>query len=910
MDAETKTYADQQIAETPRIRLRFACRLAQQGFHFAPARFGETHGETRWNTVATTDLEKIKGWLAAGKQLVMVSKSGKCAALDIDDWQACKAEGFESTWLDGTLRVNTPSGGFHVYLPWSADWEAFGDVRKADAFGSDGRLIAELKLDDSTVAAPGSFRRGSDDGKKCDGFYLPITDQKAVPCPDAPALAEWFKSHGKAKPKAEFTGSGEKWEFHPDFNTDDFLDWNESSLADGDTEGYHDGSYDLVLATCPLCGKPARPNSTQTNFVTKFKFGGTGYGFYCAACGVNTRQEFEEGMEHKYPDWTPWSQPIYRHDDTALLFADGAKAGLEVVEVVNGPDPEPETGADTQAAWENPKPENVVRGETLIEDGFRPIIPRDSFGNAVLDPRPKIRLPGADYLLSSTAEKLGECLADKPLFIRNDEIVMLRNRKLELVTPQAFRTLVEQYAVCYRQKKGPKETYEVNVTMEEGEARGILASLQFKRKLRTVKRLNLCRLPVWGEGSRLELLPEGYDLGSKTLTISNVPYADDMPLEEAKAAIDDLFGEFVFADGERSKAVSIAALVGMYAAQLLPPGSIRPSFVVTKNAEGAGATTLVNCVGVTILGEVLTGVKPADEDETRKLLTSAVREGRTLILFDNQKAKLSSASLEAFIGSPAWSDRLLGVNQTVSFPNLATVFVTSNGCTVSPDMRRRSLFIELHLEEERAEDRKFRRNLSFATLLSLRPKILAACWSLVRNWHEAGQPEPRRSSSTFDDWAKTIGGIVQSAGYGCALETARVADIADEDGDAMRTLVGMMEPGKRYAFGEIVTLCRKNGCFESLVGGAGDAMKKSEQITMGRLLGRYDHRTVGKCHFLIEGKKTHRKYYTDAPNRECGNVREYISPELGGKVLTGADGNTFPDIPTFPTPEIQPEDLN
>src|ERR1019366_9370140 len=52
------------------------------------------------------------------------------------------------------------------------------------------------------------------------------------------------------------------------------------------------------------------------------------------------------------------------------------------------------------------------------------------------------------------------------------------------------------------------------------------------------------------------------------------------------------------------------------------------------------------------------------------------------------------------------------------------------------------------------------------------------------------------------------------------------------------------------------------------------------------------------------------KYYTDAPNRECRNVREYISPELGGKALTGADGNTFPDIPTFPTPGIQPEDLN
>jgi len=305
------------------------------------------------------------------------------------------------------------------------------------------------------------------------------------------------------------------WKFHPDFETADFLDWNECSLADGDTEGTYEGSYDLMVESCPLCDKEARPNSTQTNFVTKFKFGGNGYGFVCCARGVNTRQEFGAKMAEEYPDWTPWQEPIYRHDDTDLIFADGAKAGFEVVDVGNDPDPEPETGVDTQATRENPKPENVVRGETLIEDGFKPIIPRDNFGNAVRDPRPKIRLPGADYLLSSTAEKLGECLATKPLFIRNDEIVMLRNRMLELVTPQAFRTLVEQYVVCYRLREGPKETYEVDVTMEEGEARGILASLQFKRKLRTVNRLNLCRLPVWGVGAGLNFSPKAITLGPR-----------------------------------------------------------------------------------------------------------------------------------------------------------------------------------------------------------------------------------------------------------------------------------------------------------------------------------------------------------------------------------------------------------
>ena len=125
-----------------------------------------------------------------------------------------------------------------------------------------------------------------------------------------------------------------------------------------------------------------------------------------------------------------------------------------------------------------------------------------------------------------------------------------------------------------------------------------------------------------------------------------------------------LLSEFWFADGERSKAVAVAALMGLYAAQLLPAGALRPCFIVTKNAEGAGASTLVSCAVVPIIGQLPTGVKSDDDDETRKALTAAVREARSVLLFDNQNSRLSSAALEAFISSPEWSDRLLGVNQT------------------------------------------------------------------------------------------------------------------------------------------------------------------------------------------------------------------------------------------------------
>lgn len=524
----------------------------------------------------------------------------------------------------------------------------------------------------------------------------------------------------------------------------------------------------------------------------------------------------------------------------------------------------------------------ACQGEVCLSERRNKSAPiRDEIQAALGDPRPKIRLSGDNWLLSETAAALGQHLAEKSLFVRNGEIVLLEGNELRSVSPQTFRTLVEKHIICYRQRIFNNASYEVNVTMRDDEARGIMASTQFTERLRSLKRLNSCRLPVVRDDRTLQLLPCGYDPASKTLTVNSVTYPEDMPLAVAVETINDLLSEFCFADGERSKAVAVAALMGLYAAQMLPEGVLRPCFIVTKNAEGAGASTLVSCAVVPIIGTLPTGVKSEDDDETRKVLTTAVREARVVILFDNQKSRLSSAALEAFISSPTWSDRLLGANQTVGGHNIATVFVTANGCTVSPDMRRRSLVIELHLEAELAEDREFRRTLDMPMLLALRPKILAACWSLVRHWHTQGQASPSRSHSAFSTWAKVIGGIVQAAGFACPFDTANVAVGADEDGEAMRRLVVAMQPGRRYTFAEVVQLCQSNECFDGLVGEGSAELRNASRVTLSRLLGRYENRLVKDCRFVIEGKGHTRRYRIEIGSDARSHAPHAVSIQSG-----------------------------
>ena len=103
--------------------------------------------------------------------------------------------------------------------------------------------------------------------------------------------------------------------------------------------------------------------------------------------------------------------------------------------------------------------------------------------------------------------------------------------------------------------------------------------------------------------------------------------------------------------------------------------------------------------------------------------------------------------------------------------------------------------------------------------------------------------------------AKIVGGIVETAGFGCALETPQIEAAADTDGADMRRLVEALamecEP---VAFKELVGIARKNGCFEWIIGITDNDLKPAETSRFGRLLARYDKRQVGIHHFLLEGK--------------------------------------------------------
>jgi hypothetical protein len=346
-DKPLEEWTDADHEKAAALRLEEARRLAMMGFSFAPCPIGGTHGIKDWPKLATTDVSQIEKWLREGYQLVMVPKRTLGTGLDVDGLKACLAMGFDLEWIKGCYRTRTPGGGRHIYLPWHPAFASLPPGAKIDIRSAEGGLVAEWKIEDSSVTAPWSFRSVGEDGSQTEGYYIPEV-RSILPCPDPKALVEWFLQHRAAKDSHPFSGPPEKWEFHPDFDMGDFLEYH------GCTEkcrGTVDGALHVEVEECPCCGKEAR-HSTLAAAISKLIFGGTGFGYVCFGCGISSREGLERRLAKDDPTFVPWQDFIYRHDDSALLLKDGAKVGFEVRIIENPLEAEGEAEGEAEARGE------------------------------------------------------------------------------------------------------------------------------------------------------------------------------------------------------------------------------------------------------------------------------------------------------------------------------------------------------------------------------------------------------------------------------------------------------------------------------------------------------------------------------------------------------------------------------
>ena len=191
-----------------------------------------------------------------------------------------------------------------------------------------------------------------------------------------------------------------------------------------------------------------------------------------------------------------------------------------------------------------------------------------------------------------------------------------------------------------------------------------------------------------------------------------------------------------------------------------------PMCLVTKPTTGTGGTLLLQCVGLTVLGEPLPESSwSSDEEELRKYLTTLLMRGRPLINLDNI-TYLHSKDLLSVLSGDVREDRQLGGNELLTIPNRAVFVGSGNNVTYNEEHAGRLYVVRLDakVENPRLRDVSFKHPNLFEWVQENRPALVAGLLTTIQHWLADGKPAyTGKRLAGFEAWSNVVGGILEHA---------------------------------------------------------------------------------------------------------------------------------------------------
>lgn len=393
-----------------------------------------------------------------------------------------------------------------------------------------------------------------------------------------------------------------------------------------------------------------------------------------------------------------------------------------------------------------------------------------------------------------------------------------------------------------------------------------------------------------------------------------VPTISESPTEaEVVAAVgllDDVLADFPFED-DADRANTIGYMLTPLARPAL--GCPTPLALIDANQPGAGKGLLTDVVCTIATGRPTAAqALSSDDNEMRKLITSVLGAGQTMIVFDNVEGVLRSSSLAAALTANIWSDRVLGGNDMLNVANRATWAVTGNNIQVGGDIARRCYRIRLDAKMARPYERTgFRHPDLIQHTREHRGEILAALLTLARAWYAAGRPPAPDvpAMGGYSPWTRTIGGILHHAAITGWLTNVRAfMEDADADRDEWASFLTTWHErnGTSYItvkdlIADIVT--PYSPMRDALPARLVDIPAKKFAGDLGNALkARVGRRYTDPGHHITKGPKNRAgaiqwRVDTDEPPCESDNVLQ-LNPAPRGTSRGGAEAAEATSIPT------------
>ncbi|MBS3667275.1 hypothetical protein [Vreelandella boliviensis] len=183
-----------------------------------------------------------------------------------------------------------------------------------------------------------------------------------------------------------------------------------------------------------------------------------------------------------------------------------------------------------------------------------------------------------------------------------------------------------------------------------------------------------------------------------------------------------------------------------------------PGFVLSATTAGTGKTTAALAIGA-LCGGSVPNIWPhlpgEGSEETRKRLVTALLTGVDVIVWDNVFGVFGNPSLDAFLTSATFTDRLLGQSAQVSLPNRALFLATGNNFIARGDTNRRLIVCHMDPGVEFAYKRRFDLN-PVSHCLQYRQSIVSAVLLILRAYRQSGAAPKSGRLASFEDWDDMI----------------------------------------------------------------------------------------------------------------------------------------------------------